>query len=215
MPQQARPMVVQQVACTLEELYNGATKTATANNKRFTLKIQVRSATPCAPCQAGAASDRGPCSRAPAPRCALCLSWRRSPLPSRPPLLDPAPRQAGWKAGTKLSFNEDGVAFEVAEKEHSEFARQGNDLVWVATPGEPTPPVSPRGAALLPVRGAEGCAVSAGRSATGRRRSYTRCVIVDPSVEYLTPQLSISRCGHRPYDPRAPRRSSATPSSFV
>ena len=44
MPQQARPLVVQQVACTLEELYNGTTKNETANNKRFTLKIQVRHA---------------------------------------------------------------------------------------------------------------------------------------------------------------------------
>ena len=71
-----------QVECSLEELYNGTTKTQTANNKRFTLNIQP-----------------------------------------------------GWKAGTKLNFEEDRVGFELAEKEHAVFQRLGNDLTTVANPG--------------------------------------------------------------------------------
>jgi len=77
-----RPMQLRPVACSLEELYNGATKTETANNKRFTLRIQP-----------------------------------------------------GWKAGTKLSFEDDRVAFEVTEQEHAFFVRQGNDLACIASPG--------------------------------------------------------------------------------
>jgi len=71
-----------EVQCSLEELYSGATKRETANNKRFTLDIQP-----------------------------------------------------GWKAGTKLSFADDGIAFELVEKAHSFFVRQGNDLECVAFPG--------------------------------------------------------------------------------
>ena len=52
----ARPMTLQRVECTLEELYSGATKRETANNKRFSLTIQP-----------------------------------------------------GWKAGTKLNFEDDGA----------------------------------------------------------------------------------------------------------
>ncbi|KAL1529426.1 hypothetical protein AB1Y20_000374 [Prymnesium parvum] len=78
----SRPMQLKQVACSLEELYNGATKTEKVNNRQFTLKIQP-----------------------------------------------------GWKAGTKLNFEDDQVAFEVTQKEHAFFVLQGNDLTCVAFPG--------------------------------------------------------------------------------
>lgn len=46
--------------------------------------------------------------------------------------------QPGWKAGTKLTFEEARVVFEVAEAEHRRFTRRGNDLVTVASPAVTT-----------------------------------------------------------------------------
>ena len=41
---------------------------------------------------------------------------------------------AGWKAGTKLKFEEDRIAFEIAQSEHAVFTRSGNDLHCVVLP---------------------------------------------------------------------------------
>jgi len=41
--------------------------------------------------------------------------------------------KAGWKPGTKITFEEDNVAFVVKEKEHARFARHGNDLSCVVS----------------------------------------------------------------------------------
>jgi len=79
--QQRAPLKMHQVECSLEELFNGTTKTQTANNKRFTLHIQP-----------------------------------------------------GWKAGTKLNFEDDRVGFELAAKEHATFQLEGNNLTTVVIP---------------------------------------------------------------------------------
>jgi len=42
--------------------------------------------------------------------------------------------QPGWKPGTKLRFDNDGVVFELAQQEHERFTRVGNDLCTVAYP---------------------------------------------------------------------------------
>uniref|UniRef100_A0A7S4BDI1 J domain-containing protein n=1 Tax=Chrysotila carterae TaxID=13221 RepID=A0A7S4BDI1_CHRCT len=39
--------------------------------------------------------------------------------------------QPGWKAGTKVTYEEQRVSFVVAEAEHGTFSRRGNDLVVV------------------------------------------------------------------------------------
>ena len=45
--------------------------------------------------------------------------------------------QPGWKAGTKLKFEDDGVAFEVTQAEHQTFSRRGNDLHIATLPASP------------------------------------------------------------------------------
>ena len=39
--------------------------------------------------------------------------------------------QPGWKAGTKIGFDDAGVRFEVAQQDHAVFSRIGNDLTCV------------------------------------------------------------------------------------
>ena len=73
--QPQRPMAVQKVACSLEELYSGGTRTVQHNGKSFNLSIQP-----------------------------------------------------GWKPGTKATYADDRVVFEIAQAEHHVFTRQGNDL---------------------------------------------------------------------------------------
>mmetsp|Transcript_36751 Transcript_36751/g.88221 ORF Transcript_36751/g.88221 Transcript_36751/m.88221 type:complete len:152 (-) Transcript_36751:250-705(-) len=41
----------------------------------------------------------------------------------------------GWKAGTKINYDDANLTFEVAEKPHSRFARHGNDLAVVCSCG--------------------------------------------------------------------------------
>ena len=47
------------------------------------------------------------------------------------------PIQPGWKAGTKIKFEDDGVAFSIKEAEHETFTRQGNDLHCTVFPSSP------------------------------------------------------------------------------
>ena len=70
-----RPMAIQKVECTLEELYRGGTKRARHNGKAYELPIQP-----------------------------------------------------GYKPGTKIKFDADGIAFELSQAEHATFSRIGNDL---------------------------------------------------------------------------------------
>ena len=43
--------------------------------------------------------------------------------------------RAGWKAGTKITYEEQGVCFEIAEEPHATFTRAGNDLSCVCSCG--------------------------------------------------------------------------------
>ena len=45
--------------------------------------------------------------------------------------------QRGWKAGTKLKFDNDRTVFEVREQTHATFARVGNDLHISVFPSSP------------------------------------------------------------------------------
>ena len=43
----------------------------------------------------------------------------------------------GWKAGTKVTYEEHGVCFQIAQAEHSVFTRTGNDLSCAVFPTSP------------------------------------------------------------------------------
>ena len=38
----------------------------------------------------------------------------------------------GWKEGTRITFEEAGVCFQLAQQEHPRFSRRGHDLAAVA-----------------------------------------------------------------------------------
>ena len=47
------------------------------------------------------------------------------------------PIQPGWKAGTKVKFEDQRIAFEIADIEHETFSRVGNDLHCTVFPSTP------------------------------------------------------------------------------
>ena len=127
-PQASSQVVVKSIELSLEELYKGGRKTATFNGKTFSIDVRKGWKVRPNPLPSAIAPTpaHGP-SAVPPTAYVASMGWpwfsMLIPLPS--------PLTLYMQKGTRITFEDDGVCFQVKEAEHPRFQRQGNDLTAV------------------------------------------------------------------------------------